>query len=103
MRSAEKSAEEVARQFDVTIKQVFVWTRKFRVDGTEGLRVKKQTDRPAKKAEIAKPRIKELIDKDTQLFGYLKGRWVLRDISRQLKKENIGVHYSSVHRILADI
>ncbi|MBI3035127.1 helix-turn-helix domain-containing protein [Candidatus Woesearchaeota archaeon] len=103
LRSAGKPAEEVARQFDVTIKQVFVWTRKFRTYGAEGLRVKKQTGRPAKKAELAKPRIEELIDNDPQLFGYLKGRWVLRDISRQLKKENINVHYSSVHRILGDM
>ena len=103
LRSAGKPAEEVARQFDVTIKQVFVWTRKFRTYGAEGLRVKKQTGRPAKKAELAKPRIEKLLDKDPQLFGYLKGRWVLRDISRQLKKENIDVHYSSVHRILGDI
>lgn len=103
LRSAGEPAEEVARQFNVTIKQVFVWTRKFRAYGTEGLRVKKQTGRPAKKAKIAKPRIEKLLEKDPQLFGYLKGRWVLRDISRQLKKENIDIHYSSVHRILGDI
>ena len=98
-----KSAEEIAINAGVTKKQVFVWTRKFRAEGVNGLRVKKQTGRPPIKAQIAKKRIEELIDKDPQTFGYLKGRWVLRDIARELKKEGIGVHYSSVYRILDDV
>lgn len=103
LRSEGKSTEDVAAHFGVTKKQVFVWTRKFRAGGVNGLRVKKQTGRPPIKAQIAKKRIEELIDKDPQTFGYLKGRWVLRDIARELKKEGIGVHYSSVYRILDDV
>jgi transposase len=102
-RSERKSAEEIAINVGVTEKQVFVWTRKFRAEGVNGLRVKKQTGRPPTKALTAKPRIEELIDEDPQAFGYLKGRWVLRDIARELKKEGIGVHYSSVYRILDDV
>lgn len=102
-RSEGKSAEEIAINVGVTKKQVFVWTRKFRIEGINGLRVKKQTGRPPIKAQIAKTRIDELIDEDPQTFGYLKGRWVLRDIARELKKEGIGVHYSSVYRILDDV
>lgn len=103
MRSEGNSVEEIARQFGVTMKQVFVWTRKFRAEGIDGLRVKKQTGRPSTKARLAKPRIEELIDKDPQLFGYLKGRWVLRDIARELKKEGVEIHYTSVYRILEDL
>lgn len=103
LRTEGKSTEDVAAHFNVTKKQVFVWTRKFRKNGINGLRVKKQTGRPPTKALIVKPRIEELIDEDPQTFGYLKGRWVLRDISRELKKEGIGMHYSSVYRILDDI
>lgn len=103
LRSEGKSTEETAKYVGVTKKQVFVWTRKFRVGGIDGLHVKKQTGRPPTKALIAKPRIEELIDEDPQAFGYLKGRWALRDISRELKKEGIVIHYSSVYRILDDI
>jgi transposase len=103
LRSEGKSTEDVAAHFNVTKKQVFVWTRKFRKDGVNGLNVKKQTGRPPTKARLAKPLIKELIDEDPQVFGYLKGRWALRDISRELKKEGIEIHYSSVYRILDDI
>jgi transposase len=103
LRAEEKSVEEIARHFGVTMKQVFVWTRKFRIGGVDGLRVKKQTGRPATKARFAKPRIEELIDEDPQVFGYLKGRWVLRDIACELKKEGVDIHYSSVHRILGDL
>lgn len=103
LRSEGKSTDEVARHFNVTKKQVFVWTRKFRKNGVGGLYVKKQTGRPPTKATLAKPRIEELINEDPQTFGYLKGRWVLRDISRELKKEGIDINYSSVYRILDDI
>ncbi len=102
-RAEGKSTEDVALNAGVTKKQVFVWTRKFRSEGIDGLLVKKQTGRPPTKARMAKQRIEELIDEDPQTFGYLKGRWVLRDIARELKKEGIGVHYSSVYRILDDV
>jgi transposase len=103
LRSEGKSAGDVATHFAVTKKQVFVWTRKFRSEGVGGLLVKKQTGRPPTKARIAKPRIEELIGEDPQTFGYLKGRWALHDIARELKKEGIGMHYSSVYRILDDV
>lgn len=103
LRNESKPVKYVATHLGVTMKQVFVWTRKFRAQGVGGLRVKKQTGRPATKAHLAKPCIEKLIDKDPQLFGYLKGRWVLRDISRELKKEGVDIHYSSVYRILDDL
>lgn len=102
-RSEGKSAEDVALNVGVTKKQVFMWTRKFRSDGIEGLHVKKQTGRPPTTAKAAKPIIETLIDEDPQSFGYLKGRWVLRDIARELKKEGVNIHYSSVYRILDDL
>lgn len=103
LRSEGKSAEDVSRRLDVTRKQVFVWTRKFRGFGTDGLRVKKQTGRPRTKANIAKPKIEAIIDNDPQVFGYLKGRWVLRDISKELKKEGIAMHWTSVRRMLNEL
>ncbi len=102
LRAEGKTVDYVARRTGVTMKQVFMWTRKFRADGIVGLRVKKQTGRPSTKARLAKPRIEQLIDEDPQLFGFLKGRWVLRDIARELGKEGIDIHYSSVYRILED-
>jgi len=103
LRTEGKSVKKLAHHFGVTVKQVFVWTRKFRSGGIDALRVKKQTGRPSTKAKFAKQRIEKLIDKDPQLFGYLKGRWVLRDIAHELKKEGISFHYSSVHRILHEL
>ena len=103
LRAERKSVEDIAHQFGVTMKQVFVWTRKFRTAGVDGLCVKKQTGRPRTKALLAKPRINEIIDDDPQAFGFLKGRWVLRDISRQLKKEGIEMHWTSVARMLNEL
>jgi transposase len=103
LRVEGKSADEVARRLGVTIKQVFVWTRKFRSTGIKGLHVKKSTGRKATKANAAKPVIARIIDDDPQSFGYLKGRWVLRDIARELKKESVNVHWTSVGRILKEL
>ncbi len=103
LRGKNISAYDVARQLGVSIKQVFVWTRKFRAEGTAGLRMKKQTGRIPKKKNAAKESIVKLIDQDPQLFGFLKGRWVLRDIARHLKNEGIEIHYTGVHRILKEL
>lgn len=103
LRAEGKSANEVARRIGVTIKQVFMWARKFRLKGVRGLRVRKQTGRPARKAALAKPRIAHLIEQDPRVFGYLKGRWVLRDIARQLQKDGVEMHYTSVRRMLDEL
>lgn len=103
LRSKGKSAKDVGKQLGATQKQVFEWCRKFREEGTKGLLVKKQTGRPAEQKDKAKPIITELLKNDPQVFGYLKGRWVLRDISRELKKEGIGLHYTGVRRALNEL
>ena len=103
LRAEGEAVADIARRLGVTMKQVFVWTRKFRAEGTNRLKVRKQTGRPATKALRATPIISDLLDADPQAFGYLKGRWVLRDIARQLKKEGIHIHYTSVRRILEDL
>lgn len=103
MRGDGKSAEEVGDQLGVTKKQVFEWCHKFRTKGADGLRMKKQTGRPATEGDKAKKAVPELLKKDPQAFGYLKGRWVLRDISRELEKEGINLNYTGVHRVLGDI
>jgi len=103
MRAEGKSVDAISRRLGVSMNQVFVWTRKFRATGTKGLRMKKPTGRKTTKADAAKPKIAALIDKDPQAFGYLKGRWVLRDISRELKKEGVDMHWTSVGRVLEDL
>lgn len=103
LRADGKSADVVARRLGVTIKQVFVWTRKFRSTGINGLHMKKPTGRKTTKADAAKPIIVKIIDEDPQAFGYLKGRWVLRDISRELKKEGVVMHWTSVARMLDEL
>lgn len=103
LRSEGKSAEDVAEHFGVTPKQVFAWTRFFHAKGIKGLHMKNPTGRTPIKAEEAKEIILPLIRQDPQVFGYLKGRWVLRDIAKELKKEGVQIDFSSVHRILCDI
>lgn len=103
LRAEGKSVEYVSQKLGVTMKQVFLWCRKFKESGTSSLNVKKQTGRPARAKDKAKEVIPELLNKDPQAFGFLKGKWVLRDISQQLKKEGIALNYTGVRRALADL
>lgn len=103
LRAEKKSAEDVARHLGVTIKQVFAWTRFFRANGIAGLHMKKPTGRRPTKALKAKKIIPSLLRKDPQMFGYLKGRWVLRDIAKELRKEGLPFDFSSVYRVLRDL
>ena len=103
LRGEGKSAKEVGTRLGVTKKQVFVWCQKFRSGGCAALRVRKQTGRPARVGKAAKRVIPALLRQDPQAFGYLKGRWVLRDVARELKKEGIRVHYTHVRTILGDL
>jgi len=103
LRGDGETAEEVSRRLGVTRKQVFMWCRKFRSNGVDALRMRKQTGRPAHQGSKAKEIIPHLLEKDPQAFGYLKGRWVLRDIARELKKEGINLHYTGVRRVLNDL
>ena len=103
MRSEGQSAHQVASQLGVTPKQVFVWWRHFRQQAVSRLRVKKASGRPAKQKEQAKKLLPGLLKQDPQSLGYLKGRWVLRDLARELSQAGVTLHFSSVHRVLKEL
>ena len=52
------------------------------------------------KRKPAEKRIERLLKQDPQAFGFLKGRWVVRDIARALSTEGIQVSRSYVHDLL---
>lgn len=103
LRAEGKSAEEVRKKLGVTIKQVFMWCKKFKKQGISGLKMKIQTGRPARSKNKAKELLPDLLKQDPQAFGFLKGKWVLRDISKHLKKEGINLNYTGVRRALGDL
>jgi len=103
LRSEGKTALFVSQKLGTTIKQVFMWCRKFKENGVLGLQVKKQSGRPAKEGNKAKELIPKLLKEDPEAFGFLKGKWVLRDISKQLKKEKINLNYTGVRRVMSDL
>jgi len=51
----------------------------------------------------AKNLIRELMKKDRGLFGFLKGRWVVRDMASALNTEGIRMSKSLVHRMLREL
>lgn len=103
LRGEGQSAETVAKNLGVSPKQVFMWCRGYKKKGIKGLVLGKPPGRPPKEGDKAKERIPALLRDDPQLFGYLKGRWVVRDIAKQLKKEGVNLSFQSVDRILHDL
>jgi transposase len=103
LRSEGMSAEEAAKNLGVTEKQVFVWCRAYRKKGLGGLFLKKPPGRPPVAGNKVRKRIPMLLKEDPQLFGFLKGRWVVRDIAKELRKEDIPISFQSVGRILQDL
>jgi len=43
------------------------------------------------------------LKQDPQAFGYLKGRWVVRDIANALNEEGIPISFKHVHNVLKDL
>ncbi len=103
MRAECKTAEHVAHKLEVTMKQVFMWCKKFKEQGVNGLNMKKQTGRTPREKNKAKEILPQLLKQDPEAFGFLKGKWALRDVSKQLKKEGISLNYTGVRRALQDL
>jgi transposase len=103
MRWRGKTAREVARELNVCMGAVFRWEHAYRKLGVDGLRRRRASGRPAVKKPAARRLIPEIMKKDPQAFGFLKGRWVVRDISKALKQEGVEISPTQVHGILDDL
>lgn len=103
LRSQGKTAEETALTLGVTRKQVFKWCARYRQSGIGGLQLRMPPGRPAVRGEKAKKRIPALLKKQPTEFGYLKRKWVVRDLAKQLNQEGIPLCYQSVHVLLKDL
>ncbi|MCL5066887.1 MAG: winged helix-turn-helix domain-containing protein [Thaumarchaeota archaeon] len=83
---------------------VYEWESVYAKSGIDGLSRKYSNGRPPKKKTKAKKIIPELMKKDPKLFGFLKGRWVVRDIATEIEKEaGIKISKSHVERILDEL
>lgn len=103
MRWRGRKVEDVARELDISMGAVFKWEALFRRHGVEALTTKKPPGRPSIKKREARKRIPDLMKEDPQAFGFLKGRWVVRDISKALKQEGVDISPTQVHGILNDL
>ena len=100
MRAQKKRVKDIARELDVSIDAVERWLRAYRRRGVEGIRARKPSGRPVRKRRVAVKRIRELLKQDPQAFGFLKGRWVVRDMAKALSQEGIRVSKSYVQDML---
>lgn len=103
MRWRGKKAKDVARELNVSMDAVFKWERLFRRHGLDGLRHRKASGRPAVKRPAAKRLIPGLMKKDPRAFGFLAGRWTVRDVSKALKSEGVDISPTQVHGVLGDL
>jgi len=95
--------KQVASSLQVCMGAVFKWERLYRRNGLDGLRSRKPPCKPARKRPAARRLIPMLLKRDPKAFGFLKGRWVVRDISKALKSEGVEISPTQVHGILRDL
>ena len=99
-----KKGGEVARELGVSRGSVYEWESRYTKSGIDGLRRKYSTGRPPVKKMNAKKIIPELMKQDPKLFGFLKGRWVVRDLAKEIEKETgIGISKTHVERMLQEL
>lgn len=103
LRGEGHSAKWVAKNLGVSPKQVFVWCKSYREKGIGGLILRKPPGMTPERGDRARAVIPELLRRDPQQFGYIKGRWVIRDIAKELRREGISISFQSVGRILHDM
>lgn len=103
MRYKRRKVKDITRELGVCIDSVETWVRGYREHGIDGIRSRKRTGRRPKKRAVAERRIKELLKREPSAFGFLKGRWVVRDIAKALRAEGIEVSRSYVHVMLKDL
>ena len=104
LRAQGKKGDEVARELGVSRGSVYEWESRYAKSGIDGLRRKYSSGRPPEKKTKAMKIIPALMKKDPRLFGFLKGRWVVRDIAKEIEKESgIGISKSHVERIMDEL
>lgn len=104
LRAKGKSGDEVAAELGVSRGSVYEWESRYAKSGIDGLRRKYSTGRPPEKKTKAKKIIPQLMKQDPKLFGFLKGRWVVRDIAKEIEKETgIGISKTHVERVLQEL
>lgn len=103
MRWRGEEAKDVAKQLSVSMGAVFKWEHGYRKHGVDALTTKKPPGRPSVKEVRAKKLVPELMKEDPKLFGFLKGRWVVRDVARALKGEGLDISPTHVHRMLTEL
>jgi len=103
MRSRKRRVKDIAKELNVSIDAVVRWIRSYRRHGLDGLKARKRTGRSPKIRSRAEKRIREILKQDPQAFGFLKGRWVIRDVAKALNMEGIKASRSYVHYILRSL
>ncbi len=100
MRAQKRRVKDIAKELGVSIDAVERWLRAYRKRGIDGIRARKPSGRPVRVRKTAVKRMRELLKQDPQAFGFLKGRWVVRDIAKALQGEGIKASKSYVQDML---
>ena len=103
MRAKRRKVKGVAQELHICMGAVFKWTSIYRRSGVDGLKRRHPSGRPPVVKDKAKKLIPELMKKDPKLFGFLKSRWVVRDMASALKSEGIRMSKSHMHRMLKEL
>ncbi|MCW8398600.1 IS630 family transposase [Legionella sp. PATHC038] len=84
-----KSPPEIAKQLNRNIITIRLWLNRYVEKGIEGLKTKKASGRPAQKAPAIESRLKELLERSPQDYGYQESGWQINLLRDWFDKQGI--------------
>jgi transposase len=84
-----KSISEISQRLTRNQHTVRLWLKRYKKDGIEGLKDKKQPGRPARKAPLIELHLAELLNKSPQAYGYQEAGWQLNLLRDWFKKQDL--------------
>jgi transposase len=84
-----KSIYAISQQLARNQHTIRLWLKRYKEDGIEGLKDKKQPGRPARKAPLIELYLAELLNESPQAYGYQEAGWQLNLFRDWLKKQGL--------------
>ena len=84
-----KSITEISHHLTRNKHTVRLWLKRYKENGIDGLKDKKQPGRPARKAPLIELQLDELLNKSPQAYGYQEAGWQLNILRDWFKKQGL--------------
>lgn len=103
-KSEGRTYQEIAKEYEISIRSVQRWIATYIREGIDGLKNKKPSGAKSRITDVDKEIILSVLFNDPNIFGYLRNTWSLRSLARCLTDElGIQISFRHLQRITKDM